>query len=56
VRAARRADVADIELLIELLALATPEQVLDVVTSVFPDEDVPDRGRLVVFELFESGR
>lgn len=54
VRAARRTDVPDIELLIDLLALETPEQVLDVVTSVFPDEDVPDRGRLVVFELFQS--
>jgi len=54
VRAARRPDVADIEVLVALLGLKSAAEVFDVVKSVFPGETVPERGRVVVEELFES--
>jgi len=53
VRAARRPDVADIQLLIEMLGLRNADQVFDVVSSVFPGQEVPARGRAVVVDLFE---
>jgi len=54
VRADRRPDVADIEVLVALLDLKSADEVFDVVVSVFPGEAVPERGRVVVEELFES--
>lgn len=53
VRAARRTDLADIELLIDLIGLASPNQVFNIVEAVYPDEVVPERGRIAVEALFE---
>ena len=55
VRAARRTDLADIEMLIGLLDLASSDEVFHVVESVYPDEAVPERGRIAVEALFEHG-
>jgi len=52
VRAARRTDITDIENLASLTGCESAAAVFDVVTRVFPDEPIPDRGRLVVSELF----
>ncbi len=52
VRSARRSDLADIELLAHRLGTSTPEEIFAVVEAVYPNEAIPDRGRLVVEELF----
>jgi hypothetical protein len=52
VLAARRRDAEDISFLVKHLQLATPEQVLAVCAEVFPDEDVPERARLVLEDVF----
>jgi len=50
--AARRRDVDDLRLLVGLLHLTTAEQVVAVCTRVFPDEELPDRARLILEDLF----
>ena len=40
---------------VDLLGVATPDQVFDVVDSAYPDEAVPERGRIAVEALFEHG-
>ncbi len=54
VRAARRTDLADIELLIDLIGLNSPEEVFDTFETVFVGESVPTRGRIAVEALFEN--
>jgi len=51
VRSARQTDLADIILLTDHLGLRTPEDVFAVVRTVFPDDPVPERGRLIVEDL-----
>lgn len=50
--AARRRDVDDLRTLVGHLDLTSPDEVVDVVAQVFPDEPVPGRARLVLDEVF----
>jgi Nucleotidyltransferase of unknown function (DUF6036) len=50
--AARRRDAEDIRLLVKRLQLVGPEEVLAICADVFPDEQVPDRARLVLEDVF----
>jgi hypothetical protein len=52
VLAARRRDEDDIRLLAEHLGVTTVQEVLDVCSAVFPDEDLPHRARLILQDLF----
>lgn len=52
--AARRRDVDDLRLLVGRLGLTTPDEVLAVCATVFPDEALPDRARLLLEDLFEE--
>ncbi|MGF1647245.1 MAG: DUF6036 family nucleotidyltransferase [Kineosporiaceae bacterium] len=52
VLAARRRDAEDISLLVRHLGLATSGAVLALCASVFPEEPVPDRARLLLEDLF----
>jgi hypothetical protein len=52
VLAARRRDTEDIEFLIKRLGLEDVGAVLAVCEDVFPDEDVPERARLILDDLF----
>lgn len=52
VLAARRRDTEDIEFLIKRLGLEDVGAVLAVCADVFPDEDVPERARLILDDLF----
>jgi predicted nucleotidyltransferase len=56
VLAARRRDADDIAVLVGQLGLTSVEEVLAICAEVFTDEPVPDRARLVLADLFESGR
>jgi predicted nucleotidyltransferase len=53
--AARRRDLEDLRVLINVLGLTTPEQVIAVCSRVFPDESLPDRARLALEDLFAPG-
>ncbi len=46
--------MADIEFLINLLSLSSATEALAVVTDVFPGQPVPERGQVVITELFEG--
>ncbi len=48
VLAARRRDADDIRFLVKHLGLTSVEAVLALCAEIFPDEDVPDRARLIV--------
>jgi hypothetical protein len=48
VLAARRRDSDDIRFLIKHLGLSSVEEILALCGEVFPDEDVPERARLIV--------
>jgi hypothetical protein len=52
--AARRRDVEDLRILVERLGMTSPDEVVEVVEQVFPDEPVPGRARLVLDEVFEE--
>ncbi|BCJ77147.1 hypothetical protein CS0771_66910 [Catellatospora sp. IY07-71] len=52
--AARRRDGEDIHFLISRLGLASVEEVLALCADVFPDEEVPDRARLILEEYFDG--
>jgi hypothetical protein len=52
VLAARRRDVDDIRFLANHLGLTTAKDVLALCAEVFPDEQVPDRARLVLEDSF----
>jgi hypothetical protein len=52
VLAARRRDSEDIRVLVGTLDLDSVEQVLDVCSQVFPDEEVPARVRLILEDIF----
>lgn len=52
VLAARRRDAEDIRFLVRHLRLPSPEAVLALCAEVFPDEQVPDRARLVLEDVF----
>ncbi len=52
--AARRRDLGDLRLLADRLGLTSSDQVLDLCRRVFPDEDLPDRARLLLEDLFEQ--
>jgi Nucleotidyltransferase of unknown function (DUF6036) len=51
VLAARRRDAEDIQVLVGKLGLHSVEQVLEVSTQVFPDEEVPARVRLMLEDI-----
>ena len=54
VLAARRRDTGDITFLVRHLGLTSTDEVLRLCASVFPDEPVPDRARLVLEDVFEQ--
>lgn len=54
VLAARRRDTEDIEFLIKRLGLVDVSAVLAVCADVFPDEEVPERARLILDDLFDG--
>lgn len=55
VLAARRRDADDIKFLVGELGLSSVDEVLAVCTSVFADEQVPPRARLVLEDVFDAG-
>jgi predicted nucleotidyltransferase len=55
VLAARRRDISDLITLIRHLGLESSEQVYAVCASVFPEEAVPARAKLIVDDLFDQG-
>jgi predicted nucleotidyltransferase len=55
VLAGRRRDAEDIKVLIAHLGLTSVSDVLALSATVFPDEEVPPRARLIVETIFESG-
>ncbi|MGH3259195.1 MAG: hypothetical protein ACRDOU_27980 [Streptosporangiaceae bacterium] len=54
VLAARRRDVEDISYLVKRLGLSSTAEVLAVSAAVFPDEQVPDRARMILEDFFEE--
>ena len=54
VLAARRRDMEDISYLVKHLGLSSAAEVLEVCASVFPEEPIPDRARLVIEDLFND--
>jgi predicted nucleotidyltransferase len=54
VLAARRRDMEDINYLVKHLRLSSAAEVLEVCASVFPEEPIPDRARLVIEDLFSG--
>jgi hypothetical protein len=55
VLAGRRRDAEDITYLVKHLGLTSTADVLAICTTVFPDEPVPDRARLILDDLFDEG-
>jgi hypothetical protein len=55
VLAARRRDMGDINYLVKHLRLTSVAEVLAVCASVFPEEPVPDRARLILEDVFNEG-
>ncbi|MFL6074571.1 MAG: DUF6036 family nucleotidyltransferase [Mycobacteriales bacterium] len=55
VLAGRRRDYEDIRVLLRELDLATVDQVFELCAQVFPDEEIPDRVRLRLEDLFGAG-
>jgi predicted nucleotidyltransferase len=55
VLAARRRDTDDIKYLVNHLGLSSAAEVLAVCATVFPDEPVPDRARMILEDLFDKG-
>jgi predicted nucleotidyltransferase len=54
VLAARPRDIEDVRTLVDHLGLVSAAQVLAVSATVFPDEPVPDRARLLIEDLFDD--
>lgn len=54
--AARRREAEDIRLFVRKLELSSAKDVLALCAEVFPDEPVPDRARLVLEDVFETGQ
>lgn len=52
--AARERDVADIRLLVEHLGLTSADQALGVCSKIFPNEQIPDRARMALEDVFED--
>jgi len=52
VLAARRRDADDIKFLVKHLNLASAEEALRLCAEIFPDEEVPERARLVLEDAF----
>ncbi len=52
--AARRRDTDDLQLLVDRLGLISSQQVVELCRRVFPDEELPDRARFVLEDLFEE--
>jgi len=50
--AARRRDAEDIRFLVKHLHLASAEDALALCAEVFPEEEVPDRARLILEDAF----
>jgi predicted nucleotidyltransferase len=50
--AARRRDIDDLRILVGVLELTTAQQVVAICARVFPDEQLPDRTRLILEDLF----
>jgi hypothetical protein len=55
VLAGRRRDAEDIRVLVAHLGLTTVSQVLELSSSVFPEEEVPPRARMILETIFEQG-
>lgn len=55
VLAARRRDAADIRVLVGVLGLLSVDEVLAVTRDVFPDEEPPERTRLLLDDLLGPG-
>jgi predicted nucleotidyltransferase len=55
VLAARRRDADDIDYLIKHLGLTSVAEVLAVCATIFPEEPVPDRARLILEDVFDKG-
>jgi hypothetical protein len=54
VLAARRRDADDIRFLVKHLHLERAEDALTLCAEIFPEEQVPDRARLVLEDVFED--
>jgi len=54
VLAARRRDAEDIRFLVKHLQLGRVEDVLALCADIFPEEQVPERARLVLEDVFED--
>lgn len=54
VLAARRRDTEDIRFLVNHLHLSSAEEVLSLCADIFSDEEVPDRARLIIEDIFEK--
>lgn len=52
VMAGRPADIPDIRLLVEILGRTTPEETLETVASIYPDEPVSERSRAAIGIVF----
>ena len=52
--AARRRDVDDLRILVDVLQLTTAQQVVAICARVFPDEHLPDRTHLIFEDLFDD--
>src|SRR3954451_25144149 len=56
VLAARRRDAEDIRFRVRHLHLGSVKDVLALCAAVFPEEPVPERARLVLEDVFETGQ
>jgi hypothetical protein len=54
VLAARRRDAEDIRFLVKRMDLKTAAEVLALCADIFPEEEVPDRARLILEDAFED--
>jgi hypothetical protein len=54
VLAARRRDAEDIPFLVKHLQLGSTDDVLAVCREIFPEDEVPDRARQVLEDVFDN--
>jgi hypothetical protein len=54
VLAARRRDADDIRFLVKHLQLGSAAEVFALCAEIFPEEQVPDRARLVLQDVFDD--
>jgi hypothetical protein len=54
VLAGRRRDADDINYVVKHLGLSSTAEVLQICATVFPEEPVPDRAKLILEDLFDE--